>query len=294
MISSIKRKSNISFSVICALYLCFCPACNRTIKTTVNEIGFDTVTVDQIYPSSSLPNLNCNLQISFVYPKSYNNAEALKNLQETFIEKAFSTRYANLSPQAAVDSFSNQYAQNFENFCKEYLSDENASDEDDSDEIAQLVDETTISYFLTLKNNIVYNQGNLLSFVVENEDYEGGAHGSHSIYGYVVNLDTGELLTEESFAGKNYKKNLSSIIVQKIAAANNLEDVTELENLGYNALDKIAPNGNFTIDNKGITYYFNEYEIAAYLVGITKVFIPYNELKVFITEENPIAALADL
>jgi hypothetical protein len=290
MISSFKKESNLSFSVICILCLCFFPACNREIKTTDNTIEFDTITSDQSYPSSSLPDLNCNLKISFTYPKSGKDAETLKNWQNLFIEKAFSPKYTGLTPQAAIDSFSNQYVQIFENFCKEFLLDENEAEDEDEDAL----DKTSISYYLSLKTHIAYNRGNLLSFTVENEDYEGGAHGSHSIYGYVINLNTGELLTEDAFAGRNYKKNLSSIITRKIAEANGIEDVTELENLGYNAIDKIFPNGNFIIDDQGITYYFNEYEIAAYFVGITKVFIPFNELQVFITADNPIAALAGL
>jgi hypothetical protein len=183
-----------------------------------------------------------------------------------------------------VDSFSTQYIHDFQSI--------KFSDFFDDDYL--LEDENSFLYELNLENEILYNQNNLISFVVKNVNYEGGAHGSNSIYGYVIDLKTGKFLTEEDFAGENYKKKLSTVIAQKIAASKGLSDVSQLESIGYNAIEDIAPNENFTIDDKGITYYFNEYEIAAYFVGSTKVFIPYEELKAYITDDNPISSLAGM
>lgn len=197
-----------------------------------------------------------------------------------FIERMFSMKYAGLSPQQAVDSFKTQYVKDFQG--------EKFTDED-----YDLEDETGFQYYLNLENKITYNRNNLVSFLVKSESFEGGAHGAHGIFGYVINLNTGEYITEDSFAGINYKKNISNIIIKKIAEEKKVNDPKQLENMGYNNLADIVPNGNFTIDEKGITYYFNEYEIAAYFIGITEVFIPYEELKTFIADDdNPISALA--
>jgi len=157
-----------------------------------------------------------------------------------------------------------------------------------------LEDENNFIYELNLEDEILYNRNNFISFIVRNTNYEGGMHGSYSVYGYVIDLNTGKFLTEEDFAGNNYKKNLSSVMVQKIAAAKGLDRVSELEDIGYNAIEDIIPNENFTIDDKGITYYFNECEIAAYFVGVTEVFISYEELKAYISIDSPISFLVDL
>jgi hypothetical protein len=200
----------------------------------------------------------------------------LSNLQKIFIEKVFPPRYANLSPQEAMENFSAQYIRSFQSINFENFIDEEYVQENENEFI----------YELRLENEILFNRKNFISFVVKNNNYEGGAHGSNSIYGYVINLNTGEIVTEENFAGDNYKKNLSSVIAHKIASSKGLSDVYQLESMGYNAVEDIVPNDNFTIDNDGITYYFNEYEIAAYFVGITKVFIPYEELKSYIINNS--------
>jgi len=257
-------------------------------KSNDNEVVFDTIQVNKTesidYKKSKL---NCNLHIVFTYPIACKKTLQLSDLQKNFVEKMFPPQYANLSPQEAMENFSAQYINDFKSIkAEDYFS------EDHDDYI--LEDENNFLYELSLENEIIYNKNNLISFVVKNTNYEGGAHGSNSIYGYVIDLNTGKILTEDDFARNNYKKNLAPIIAQKIAAAKGLSDVSQLESIGYTAIEDIIPNNNFTVDDKGITYYFNEYEIAAYFVGITEVFIPYEELKIFIANDNPISSLAGL
>jgi hypothetical protein len=262
----------------------FCISCKDKTKTTNNAISFDTIRIDETQPSENVDsgaNISCRLKITFIYPNSYKDADILHKLQSAFTERVFSMKYAGLSPQQAVDSFKMQYIKDFRG---EIFSNEDYNLEDGSG----------FQYHLDLENKIIYSGNDLISFSVESESFEGGAHGAHSIFGYVIDLKTGEYITEESFAGTNYKKNLSEAIIKKIAEANKVSNSEQLENMGYNYVSDIVPNGNFTVDEKGITYYFNEYEIAAYFIGITKIFIPYEELKIFITDDNPITPLIKL
>jgi hypothetical protein len=268
------------------MLLFFCISCKNNAKITGNTLFFDTIRIDETQPQplgngDSNDYFSCHLSINFTYPNVYNDQDKLQKLQSAFIECVFSMKYAGLSPQQAVDSFRIQYVKDFQ--CEKF-----------TDKDYDLEDETGFQYHLSLGNKITYNRDNLVSFLVENESFEGGAHGAHSIFGYVINLNTGEYITEDSFAGTNYKKNISDIIIEKIAEEKDINNPEQLEDIGYNNISDIVPNGNFTIDEKGITYYFNEYEIAAYFIGITKVFIPYEELKSFIADDdNPIATLAN-
>lgn len=85
-----------------------------------------------------------------------------------------------------------------------------------------------------------------------------------------MNLKTGKPITEEEIFVDNYQDNLARILVDQIAKQNNVSDAKELENIGFFSVDEIFPNGNFLVDETGITYSFNEYEIAAYVVGVTE------------------------
>jgi len=266
-------------------------SCTEKTKFKDNGVTFDSIQVNKTesidYKDSKL---NCNLHILFTYPGACKKASSLSNLQKIFLEKVFPPQYANLLPKEATDSFATQYIKDFKAVKWSDFFD-NGNNDNDGDNDYILEDENSFIYELSLEDKILYNKNNLISFVVRNTNYEGGAAGSNNVSGYVINLNTGKLLTEDDFAGNNYKNNLSSVIAGKIATAKGLNDVSQLKDIGYYAIENIVPNDNFIIDDNGITYYFNENDIAAGFVGITEVFIPYEELKAYITDDNPISSL---
>ena len=285
MNSLVSNKVYIFVLILSITFYVISTSCNRKTKSNNYEVVFDSIQINKMesidYKQSKI---NCNLHIMFKYPVGCSDISMLDDLQSIFIDKFFPPQFVNLSPKEALENYSDQYIKDFKSI----------KVEDYFDEDYILEDENAFLYELFLENEIIYNQNNIISFVVKSTNYEGGAHGSNSICGYVIDLNTGKILSEENFAGINYKKNLSPILAYKIAEAKGLNNASELENSGYQSVDDIFPNENFTIDDKGITYYFNEYEIAAYYVGITEVFIPYVELKSFITKDNPISLLAGL
>jgi hypothetical protein len=196
----------------------------------------------------------------------------------------FGETFKGLSPEQVLKEYTQQYINSFRRF--ETSGTRGIFIEEEGN---QYSDSSGYACYTQLHNSILYNQSGFISFLIETVDYAGGMHNSKCAYAYVVNLSTGELLQEKDFAGINYRQNLSPILVEKIAAANGLTDSGELENLGYISLSDIAPNANFTINNEGITYYFNENEIAGTREGIIRVFIPYDEIKFYVAEESPIA-----
>jgi hypothetical protein len=266
-----------------AFSLLFTMSCKPKFKPVDNAVRFDSLRIAEtahLFNDTAKP--GCNIQIDFIYPDSA-NAHTLNKLQSLFVEKMFGESFKNINPKQAAADYTQQYIADFKQFENPVI------DTTYQDEENQYVDETGYAYYTRLKNTILYNQNGFLSFTVESCVYEGGAHSSKSISGYVYNLATGELLQEDQFSGKNYPRNLAGILAHKLAEANGLKGPEELENLGYVSPDDIAPNGNFTIDNKGITYYFNEGEIAGISDGVIKVFIPYDQLDVCVVKDSPLA-----
>lgn len=255
-------------------------SCRPNPPTTGSQLEFDTLRVNTthyINDNKSMP--ACNLNIRFVYPVSGTTPEDLKPLQSLFIEKILHEQFSQLTPKEAIDAYRLQYLSEFKQL--------------DPQETSELeVDEKNgFTYYMDISNRIVYNRNNFISIEVERENYEGGAHGSKSIHGYVVDLNSGELLNEDSFAGTNYNKNVSELMLRILARNNNLSDPEELLNIGYTNVSDLVPNGNFTLNEKGITYYFNELEIGGYFLGVTSLFIPYEELTIYIQKESPISEI---
>jgi hypothetical protein len=281
------KNVSILLSFVCVFYILFSVGCKPKTKTVNNDIRFDSIQVTKVYYLyNDTIKPGCNIQVSFIYPDSSDNELRLNTLQNIFVENMFGSSFRNLSPEQAVAEYCKQYIEEFKEFEDPDLY-ESVYDEDEM----IYEDETGYACYTYLDNRLLFNQSGFISFVVESNSYQGGAHSSKSVQGYVVDVETGELLQEDHFAGHGYKANLSRLLADKIAEANDLEKTEDLENLGYNDLSDIGPNNNFTLDEKGITYYFNENEIAGTMVGLTRVFIPYSELNVYIAGNSPIETL---
>ena len=272
--------------VVLFLISVFVSGCNiGTKKTTDNDVTFDSISVDKTYHLLENPeNPNCNLQINFTYPAKYDNKDILKKIQQQFVYSYFGDGYENLSPEEATAKYTEDYLNNYKDLEDEYKA-----------EVAK-ADETPVgawfSYFEISSDDIAYNKNDILSYTVNFENYTGGAHGAHSFTNHVIDMKTGNLIKEDDIFIEGFQEDLAQILIDRIAKQNTVENPKELENIGFFSIDEIFPNGNFLIDDNGITYTFNEYEIAAYVVGATNVHLPYEEIQYLLKKESPIAHLA--
>ena len=272
--------------VVLFLISVFVSGCNiGTKKTTDNDVTFDSISVDKTYHLLENPeNPNCNLQINFTYPAKYDNKDILKKIQQQFVYSYFGDGYENLSPEEATAKYTENYLNNYKDLEDEYKA-----------EVAK-ADETPVgawfSYFEMSSDDIAYNKNDILSYTVNFENYTGGAHGAHSFTNHVIDMKTGNLIKEDDIFIEGFQEDLAQILIDRIAKQNTVENPKELENIGFFSIDEIFPNGNFLIDDNGITYTFNEYEIAAYVVGATNVHLPYEEIQYLLKKESPIAHLA--
>lgn len=265
----------------------FTTGCNTGTKgNSENSITFDSISVEKTYHLMENPdNPNCNLEINFSYPKDFKDKSILKDMQKQFISSYFGEDYENLTPEEAIQKYTEDYLAAYKDLEQDY-----------KEEIARSEDtpvDSWYSYYEMSGNELTYNKNNILCYTVSFENYTGGAHGAHTYNNYVLSTETGKLITEEDIFVDSYQEKLAQTLVDQIAKQNNLTDAKELENIGFFSVDEIFPNGNFSIDDSGITYSFNEYEIAAYVVGVINVHIPYQEIRYLLRDDSPIAHLID-
>lgn len=272
--------------VVVFLLAAIITSCDTTKKTQENDIAFDSIQVDQTYHLlQDDNNPNCNLQIKFIYPGKYKNPEILKSIQQLFVEDYFGEDYASLSPQEAVSKYTADYIDAYKDLEQDFKADlQRASTS--GEQVG-----AWYSYYEMSSNAIKFNESDLLSFSTTFENYTGGAHGAHATINHVINLKSGKQITEQDIFVDEYQDTLAKLLVGKIAEQNEAKDPKELENIGFFSTDEIYPNNNFLVNGEGITYTFNEYEIAAYVVGTTNVFLPYNELRLILRKDSPIAQL---
>ncbi|MDR3141053.1 MAG: DUF3298 and DUF4163 domain-containing protein [Tannerellaceae bacterium] len=270
------------FIVLASILLFSCRTDRKTI--TENNIQFDSITVDKTYHMLEQPdNPGCNLRIKFVYPVKFGNNEVLSQIRKHFIASCFGDMYEELTPEQAVDEYVNIYLEDYKSLEDDF------KEEKEKSKDAPVA--SWFSYYETSSNEITFNKANLLCYSIIFENYTGGAHGAHTHTNVVLNLETGEIVTEDDIFTEGFQDALALMLVDRIAKQNEVENVRELESIGFFSADEIFPNGNFLVDEEGITYYFNEYEIAAYVVGTTRVKLLYSDMKPLLKKDSPVSTL---
>jgi hypothetical protein len=299
LILSINEMKNIRFTaafILLTASLIYLLGCNpKTISTTKSSIEYKSIKISHLANFFDNPdNPSSELQINFRYPVSGLTSELLTAVQRLFVDEFFGDNYANLSPDEAAENYKKQYLMFYneqEKFFKEESQRQPALNTDSEDDLFDEISQTAYSYYEKKENKVTFDNGLILSFAVSVENYSGGAHGAHSYICCNVDLLTGEKINEGDIFVDGFETKLAGILVAKLMKEHNLSEAKELEEIGFFSLDEIFPNNNFEINDKGITYYFNEYEIAPYASGLIAVPVPFDDLKVLLRSDSKIEAL---
>ena len=116
----------------------------------------------------------------------------------------------------------------------------------------------------------------LQTYCVFYREYTGGAHG---LFGYsytVYDLTTGAVVKEDDLFREGYEDGISELLLEKVTES--LEEQSFEDAL----MGEPYPNGNFSVDKDGITWYFNPYEVAVYAAGVLDATLSWTDLKPFL------------
>ena len=112
-----------------------------------------------------------------------------------------------------------------------------------------------------------------ISYTLGGDEYHyGAAHGYYYIGSMLFDLATGNLVHEDDLFVEGYRPKLTELLETYVV---NFEYYEE----DFLLVDSIEPNDNFSVNEDGITYFFNPYEITAYAYGIVDITIPWDALK---------------
>ena len=251
------------------------------IKKSV-DIKFDKLESKErvyLFPVNDTTIPFSNVDIEFNYPKKFKNNEDLARLQQIFNGTFFNNEsYDSLSPKEALAKYLEDYTEEYRELGEQYKEDMENLEGDNKP--------SWYWYELQKSNEILFEDENILSYSVQHSDYTGGAHGSLNMLYYTIDLNKLITVTQESIFKPNYYKSLTSIIIEKLMAKYNLDSPEKLMEEGFFDINEIAPNNNFWINDLGIHYVYNQYEIAPYSMGPIEVTIPYEDIKSIIIPES--------
>ena len=263
-------------------------SCRNERKSEANNIEFSKYTVDSTYHlfgDAGKPAINIHL--SMHYPVKYKNSAVLDSLQRLVITEVTSNSNQTLrNPEEAMRNFIAQQIAEYRLLEKDY------------ETILSMrygeynVTPTSFANQYTGEEDNVFDKDGILCFSNNVFRYTGGAHGVESVKYMCVDLDNGTIITGKDLFVDNYEAILSPIILERLAQKQKVNSPKELEKNGFFDISDIKPNNNFYLNEKGITYVYNPYEIAAYFVGISEVFIPYEDIDFILAKQSPVKRIA--
>lgn len=134
-----------------------------------------------------------------------------------------------------------------------------------------------------------YISDKLLTYTFSEYIYLGGAHGVTMLIGQTFNAATGEMLTNDSVFLPDKKDELLALIGNALWEQYFKKKLPD-ENLGAALLidpDELQlPTGNPQFGERGITFVYQQYEIAPYSMGHPSCTIPYSDLRTLLTPQT--------
>ena len=247
-----------------------------------DEIKFDKLEFKEkvyLFPDNDSTKPFANVEIEYNYPKSFKSKEDLARLQQIFNGTFFNDEsYDLLSPKDALNKYVEDYTEEYRELGNQYHEDMGNMDGDNQP--------SWYWYQMAKTNEILFEDANILSYSVEHSDYTGGAHGSLNVLYFTINLTELTTITEEDIFKPNFHNELTAKIIKALMKDKGVNTAEELLNEGFFDINEIAPNNNFWINDKGVHYIYNQYEIAPYSMGPIEVTIPYEDIKSIIIPES--------
>lgn len=120
---------------------------------------------------------------------------------------------------------------------------------------------------------IVYQKGNILSVVLNDYQYYGGAHGGDRQISHTFDLKTGAeyKLDDLMKSGSGYKDYVNKCVKADIVKAG-------LADAQLAVFESIADDQSYYLSNKGLVVYFQQYEYFPYAAGIVEFTLPYTDM----------------
>lgn len=259
-------------------------SCKKKDANEPNGIGYDSISVSRIYHlENDTAKPSCSIQVNYIHPATYADAEVLAKLhRELNYALLEDESYESLPADSAVNKFIADFIENYKKDAQLRFSD-----------MSDFYDlEDYYSFYKSLNTKILYDKGGLLSYQISSRDSKRESDTITTYRNVVINIETGNTLTETDIFVPEYRSPLSHLITLKLMEQNKVQKAEALEEMGYFGIMDITTNNNFYVDSDGITYIFNPGECSAVILGEIRIPFSYDELFDILKPRSPISHLS--
>ena len=267
------KKQYVSLLAIILSVSGFLFSCHDKMNKNTGALQFDSIQVNEtahLFNDTAKP--ACNIIINFAYPVKSSDEMLKDSLNAFFLSACFGDKYMAMTPEEAVKKYTEKYVSDYRNDLEPmYKKDE--QDKEDEESIG-----AWYSYYKGIESHVQLCNTLILTYRIDYNEYTGGAHGIYMSTFLNLDLKTlSPIRLDDLFEG-DYKEALTDLLWKQLMADNNVSTRQELEDMGYATTGDLEPIENFYLDPTGITFYYNVYEIAPYVMGATKITLSYEDI----------------
>jgi len=134
---------------------------------------------------------------------------------------------------------------------------------------------------------VVYNTNTLLTLLFEEFGFTGGAHPFNGSRFIVLNLADGNAVALDDIMNPGYEAALNVEGEKAFREARQLPENSSLEEDGFTFENNtFVLNENYGVKKEGLSFIFNSYEVAPYVMGPTEFTIPYEDIRSLIRPDG--------
>lgn len=258
--------------IFIAAYLIFRPTPPNNVITELRSI------TDKQYLTEDTTLGALSIELSIEIPVAYQNNNVLDKIKTGIYLQLVGENYLSLPEDTIIPGFVAALK-------AEYINNNSF--------IAEKLSKTD---FLVLNNSFymegfsLLNDEHIFTYGILRDVDFGGNHPTRTRFFYNYDLKTGEQISEDDIFIPGYEEELTALLraeVQRLSKDNDeMPTIDSYENSIY-TIEAIRPNGNFYINDEGICFVFNPYEIAPLSYAYeTEVMLTYQQLKSLMKENN--------
>lgn len=275
------KKQNVSLLALFVAASVFFASCRNITERRADGLGFDSLQVNQtvhLFGDTAKP--ACNLVINLAYAATPADSIALRDsLNAYLLAVSLGHKYVGMKPQEAVEQYANKYIAEYRELEPLYAQDEKENAESTG---------AWYSYYRLVEGHVQLCTDGLLVYRVDYNEYTGGAHGNYLTTFLNLDLKTLCPLRLDDLFAAEYQEPLTTLLWEQLAEDLGVSSRQEAEDLGYGSTGELIPTENFCLGSEGITFHYNIYEIAPYVMGATEITLPWQRITHLLGDRNDI------
>ncbi|MBQ3243159.1 MAG: DUF3298 domain-containing protein [Bacteroidaceae bacterium] len=232
---------------------------NKADGVAVKEFN-DKFALDSHDANSPMMNIKISL------PFANGDDERAKKINREIAYAALDNNEEN--PETAIDMYVDARKNDFNSLYPDYVNVKNMG-------------ESTFwpDYNYEISGEFIPSREGLICCKINKVVFEGGPHGLESTYYVTFDSKSGKEVTLDDIFKENYNEELCSLLVDAFVKQLGVSSFDEVREMGFFEDMDLYATSNFHINDKGITFHYNRYDIAPYAAGESVVTIGLDKLK---------------